>query len=186
MIQQTKNLVYVLAALGVGLLIVRACVSRELRVSLMTMLMTATFISQIVAFLSPHLLVFHLAVAALVPILARQRHQVAPLYLYLLLTLPLVSTPLTLGGVYLLSYDVGISLAIGAMLGFAIAGSPQGKGSVILDLLVFSLVVLFTLANSRGTSITNGTRVALDQICLLLLPYTRKMRSLRGFTALAG
>ena len=179
MIQQAKVLIYVLAALAVGLLIIRGCVSRELRASLMNKLIIATVISQVVAFMSPLLVIYHLTVGALIPILARQRYHVAPLYLYLLLTLPLVSTPLTVGGVYLLSYDVGISLAIGALIGFAIAGSPQGKGSIGIDLLVVLLVILFTLAYSRGTSTTNMTRVALDQIFLMLVPYLIVRRSVR-------
>lgn len=179
MIQQVKVLIYVLIALGIGLLIVRACVSRELRASLVKTLMVATLLSQTVAFLSPYLVAYHIAVAALIPLLARQQRDVAPLYLFLLLTLPLVSLPLTIGGLYLVTYDVGISLALGAIVGFAVAGSPKGKGSKVIDLLVALLAILFTLAFSRGTSFTNVSRVALDQICLLVLPYLVVRRSIR-------
>jgi O-antigen ligase len=171
MIQQVKTLIYVLAALGAGLFVVRICVAPHLRNTLVKMLTIATIASQVIAFLSPALLIYNVAVALLIPLLARKRHEIAPLYLYLLFTLPLVSTPLTLGGIYVLTYDIGISLALGAFLGFAIAGSWRGQGSLMVDLLVVLLAVLFTLAFARGTSATNFTRVALDQTCLLVVPY---------------
>ena len=179
MIQELKTTVYALAALLAGLALLAMLCVPAYRPFLRGRLVPAMICTQVVAFLSPSLWAFHILAAAAVPLLARQRGLIAPLYLFLLLTLPGVERELRVGGAALFTAGLGPSLGLGAAIAMMLHRSPPGQRLSSPDVL-FGAFWLFTVCvAARDTNLINYARVAAEQAVMLILPYLIISRTVR-------
>lgn len=183
MIQDLKTAVYALTALTAGLVLLAALCTPSYRTLVFRRFVPAIVVTQSLAFLAPTLWLFHVLAAAAVPLFARERSLVAPVYLFLLLTLPGLEGELHMGGVYIITSGLGTSLGIGAVIGMAIFRSAGTRNALRFDTLIAVLWLLSVITVARETSLTNYLRVAADQALVLVLPYlivSRTVRTARG------
>lgn len=112
----------------------------------------------------------HLAMCLWVPLLAGRPERIAPLYLFSLLLLPPLDTPVELGALKLFDFGVQDGLAVGAAV--AIWLKPLGTGRRIAsDGWVALLLLMLGMALSRETSATNFLRTTVNLVLDLGLPY---------------
>jgi hypothetical protein len=158
-----KAYCYCTSFLLIGLLLFLTCAKNVKTFTFNGRLVTLLIFSQSVAFLSPSILAYNIAALLIVPIFATSRRLIAPIYIFTIFTLPLLSVVFLSGGVYLLSYDVGISLTLGALTTLLIRGDGRHAQSLKWDASVCLLVVLFVLTAGRGSTVTNLGRLLVEQ-----------------------
>ena len=168
---ELNSFVYACASLAVGLVVFAILAVPVARSLVLRQLAPALIASQALAFFSPNLVLLNAAMIFTIPIVARQRYHVAPIYLFLLLTLPTLQYPLVLNTFYIVSYGVDTSLGIGALFAVFLTSRDYRSTTVTSDVLISVLWLYLVLILSRSTSLTNYIRIALDQALLLLLPY---------------
>lgn len=174
-----KIFVVVTAMLLLGLAAVAYGADRRLRRTFQMPLAIAIVVTQAAACLSPHLAVFDLAMFLSVPMLARRASLIAPFYLFLLLTTPAIGTPIGVAGVYLVSFDSGVALGLGALLATFMRAGRGSRRSWAWDLPAFALFILFVVGYGRGSSATNILRTALDNGLQMFIPYFVVSRTVR-------
>ncbi len=176
-----KAYAYTTASLVIGLLIFQFCADKRLFQSIGKRFLAMMVIAQAAAFLSPNIVIYNVIAGLTLLICCLDRRMIVPSYLFLLVTLPMTPKTIAAGGVYILSWDISISLGIAAMLALAIRSKGSFSRSVIWDIPVTLLFILFVAASARSTTATNTMRVCLEQASILLLPYFIVSRSLRSF-----
>lgn len=137
--------------------------------------------TQAAAFLSPNILIYNVAVGAALLLGCPDRRMIAPTYLFLLVTLPLPSTGVSLGGTYLMGYDASISLGIAGAILIAVKGKRNVRRSRHWDMLALILFLLSVLPTARDTTFTNILRITLDAAAAAFLPYYVISRSMLSF-----
>ena len=180
MFEPIKAYCYCTSFLLIGLLLFLKCAKNVKTFTSDIRLITLLVFSQAVAFLSPSILAYNIVALLIVPIFATSRRLIAPIYIFTIFTLPLLSVVLHSGGIYLLSYDVGISLTLGALAALLKHGDGRHAQSLKWDASVFLLVVLFVLTTGRGSTVTNLGRLLVEQSLQLLGPYYVISRSIRS------
>ncbi|NJR77959.1 O-antigen ligase family protein [Sphingomonas corticis] len=133
----------------------------------------------LLAWVLPGAWLLYAAMVAVVPLLARRRGEVAPIYLFALLLLPALEQTFTIGGLKLFDVGVHSALALGAAGGLVLRpGAPRVPAA--LDAPLVALMLLLIVANARDTSATNFLRVAVNTLFLCGLPYFIVSRSVRS------
>ncbi len=184
MFELAKTFAFALAALMTGLFVFFACSRRDIIRQYIKPVTCAAVLSQAAAFLSPSILFYNILAGAIVPAFASRPNLIAPIYIFLLLTLPLVSTPITLGGIYLVSWDISISLTLGACLALLLQKPTKAIRTGHWDWPVMLLFGLLVLALARSTTATDIVRIILTTGLQILVPYfvlSRAIRSEDGF-----
>lgn len=181
MLQLFKTSIFTSSTLLLGLILIYVCAEKSVGRLLVTRLAILTIVTQLAAFLSPSLLVFNLIVGLCVPIFASKRRFVAPIYLYLVLTMPMVSTLLAVGNLYITTYDVSISLGIGAIVTVLVRPGPRQMRSRKWDWPIVLLFLLLVVQSARDTSASNYFRVVIETSLQTLLPYFVISRSIHTF-----
>jgi hypothetical protein len=179
--ESIKTAAFVTTLLLTGLFCLRICAERSLVKLLITRLMVVTVVSQVAAFCAPSILALNLVVGLSIPVLATERRLIAPLYLFLLFTMPMVSTVLGIGSVYLLTFNVGMAAGLGALAALALRSRGSFPRRLIWDVPVYLFFLLLVVQSARNTSATNVLRAALEAGWNTLLPYYVVSRSLRTF-----
>jgi hypothetical protein len=181
-----KTAGFTVAALLAGLLALQFCARRAVAATLVPKLMILTIVTQFAAFCSPTLLVFNVIVALSVPLFATERRLIAPIYIYLLLTLPMVSSFLGTSSLYITAYDVSMSIAFGGLMALLMRSKGAHTRSMQWDLPIFLFFLLLVVQGSRDTTFTNVLRVTTAQTLQVLLPYYVISRSIRTLEDLRG
>lgn len=174
-----KAFLYSLASLALGFVLFAALLPKGSRYGLIPRLALCLVIGQAAAFLSPALFVYHAVGFILVPALAARREQVVPVFIFSLLTLPFVSAPFAVGGLYLLTLDVSIFLSIGALVALLRFGRLP-RPVYQLDLPALLLIMLITIISARDSSSTNYLRTLTASLITLGLPYLVVSRGVRS------
>ena len=181
MFELIKTAGFVSTLLLSGLFCLRLCGDRSLVKLLVTRLMILTVLTQFAAFCAPSILSLNLVVGLSIPILATERRLIAPLYLFLQLTMPMVTVVLGFGSLYLLTFDVGMAAGLGALAALALRSRGRFPRMLLWDVPVYLFFILLVLQSARGTSATNVLRSAMEAGWDTLLPYYVVSRSLRTF-----
>ncbi|HEX8483905.1 hypothetical protein [Sphingomonas sp.] len=176
-----KTAGFVSALLVSGLFCLRLCGDRSLVKLLMTKLMLLTAVTQFAAFCAPSILSLNLIVGLSVPILATERRLIAPIYLFLQLTMPMVTVVLGFGSLYLLTFDVGMAAGLGALAALALRSRGTFSRTIVWDVPALLFFLLLVAQTARDTSATNVMRSAIEAGWDTLLPYYVVSRSLRTF-----
>ena len=131
------------------------------------------------AWMIPVLSLLIVVMAGLVPMLARSGQRVAPIYLFALLLLPPLDQTMAVGGLKLFDFGLHDALAGGAALCLWLRPHWRTPARPMLDLPVLALLALFVFVFTRGTSVTNVLRMAVDVGLDCGLPYYIVSRSIR-------
>lgn len=181
MFELIKTAIFASALLLTGLFCLRLCADRSLVRLLLTRLMILTVITQFATFCAPSILALNLVVGLSIPILATERRLVAPMYLFIQLTIPMVTTVLGIGSVYLLTFDAGMAAGLGAVAALVMRSRGRFPRTIAWDVPALLFFALLVLQAARDTSATNFMRAALEAAWDTLLPYYVVSRSLRTF-----
>ncbi|WP_395334437.1 O-antigen ligase family protein [Novosphingobium sp. BL-8H] len=156
---------------------------REFRQDMAARALLGTFLTPIVAWVLPHVLLLFLVMCFWVPAMAGRRDRIAGVYLCCMLLLPALDVPIAIGSLKLVAFNVQDGLVLGSA--FAIARNPvRHPGRFIADRWVIALLVLFTVVFGRDTSSTNLLRVACSVVLNLGLPYYVLSRGIANATEL--
>ena len=180
MFESIKAALYVSVLSAAGAYIFYVCATPDLKKRFGRIAIFLSVFVPVIAFLSPSLLIYDVIVALIVPVVAKRRELIAPVYLFSYLTLPLVDSILHAGGFYFLTYNAAVSLGLGALVALMIRSerSPPRNFAHHIPFLIF--FVVFTFANARDTSFTNVVRVSLDLSLQVALPYFVICKSVRN------
>lgn len=140
---------------------------QELGSTLLPAFLTLTLFS----FFSPSLWFLHLVALGLIPLLARTRRDVALLLIVTSLATPTFYTVIVVDGLKLVRWSVQNSLALGAILAFAIARGPIFRRKASADIPLFLLMALMVIVSARESSVTNFARAACSTLLSLGMPY---------------
>ncbi|GGB37205.1 hypothetical protein GCM10011380_28280 [Sphingomonas metalli] len=171
---------YAIVFLVIGLLGFRYCVDRRLNTGIGKNFLPLMAITQLAAFVSPTVLIYNSIVAIAMVVGCQKRDQIAPTYLFLLVTLPLPSKVISTGSTYLMAYDASISLALGGMAALMMHPGGRPQRSVANDVPIYAFLLLLAFINARSTTATNLLRVLLDLTSTILLPYLLVSRAVRS------
>ncbi len=176
-----KSFAFAATYLLIGLFCFLWCGNAALRQRYAKIMVVLVLLTQGAAFLSPNVLIYNSVVGIALFVACRDRRMISPLYLFLLVTLPMPSKVIAVGGTYIMGYDAAISLALGGT--FAIWARARGKfrRNPMWDALAGILFLLYVMPSIRDTTLTNVMRVLLENGATTLLPYYVITRSLRSF-----
>lgn len=131
------------------------------------------------AWLMPNVWLLYAAMLAMVPLLARHRGEVAPIYLFALLLLPPLEQTIMLGGLKLFDVGVHAALALGATARLLVKPG-RARIPLALDMPLIAVMLLLVVATARDTSATNFLRVLMNTLFVCGLPYFIVSRSVRN------
>lgn len=143
---------------------------REYRQDMATRAILAAFLTPVLAWTLPHILLLFLAMCFWVPVMAGRRDRIPGVYLFSLMLLPGLDVPIAIGSLKLFDFGVQDGLVLGSAI--AVACNPvRHSGRFTADKWAVALMMLFTVALSRETSATNLLRTASNVVLDLGLPY---------------
>jgi hypothetical protein len=133
-----------------------------------------------IAFLSPQLIITHLAIGLIPIVLGRSKIRIGMIVAVGLIAIPPLEIGLMMGSVPLFPWPVQCSLALGGLFALMltpgrIATQPPWADSMVL-LIVFSLVLI----GARGTAWTNWLRLLVEYLFVFALPVYVVARSARN------
>lgn len=180
MLYLIKSAGFVAVVSMIGLVIFFACanqtVNREFRNKLVLVLGYCIATS----FFSPNAVIDNFAAFLTVPLFARKRTEIAPIYIFSFLVLPGIALPLGVGGTYLFVLTNILSISAGAALMALIKGGGGARSWTIPSICVLSIFTVYVLSGIRSTTATNMLRITLEQVFTLLLPFYVMRRSVRS------
>ena len=146
-----------------------------------------------IAFLSPAILITHIAIGLLPIMLARTRLKVGIMMAAGFIALPAFHINLTLGGAYLFPWSLQSSLGIGCFIALLIAPGKLAKTSVETDLAMVILISVLVVIDARAGAAVGYLRQLAMYVFVYGLPVFVITRSARDaaerrmlLTALAG
>lgn len=129
-------------------------------------------------FLLPSVWFVYAVCISAVPLCARNRNQILPLYLFALFVMPDLPLPEALGALKLSSLNTSTCFALGALVAALWRGGLRGKPSM-LDIPAATVVAVLVIMASRSTSATNVLREMLDHLLYFGIPYILVSRLVR-------
>jgi hypothetical protein len=102
------------------------------------------------------------------------------LYIFLLLTTPIVSKPVKAGGTYLVDLNFLHCLSLGMLFAMLLGKRSARRASTGVDICATAVILLFTIAGMRDGSATNALRELLNAALTFALPYYVLSRSARN------
>lgn len=175
-----KSLIYINLLTFAGLAVFCICANTQVSQTLKKAFAIVLLYCNFIVFISPNIIVHEIMSIFIVPLFARQRKQVLPIYLFAFLLMPAISYTLSAGGTYLFVFTNFISLSIGAYAALIMkGGSSKGKWTASAT-CVMLIMVVYLFAGLRGGSITNTMRVFAETALIILLPYLVVRRSIRS------
>lgn len=176
---QIVNSLYLDFVIFIALAIFFSSLKKEERDRLQIPIAAAALLTPLLAFFSPNLIALNILCFLLIPLLARERVQVVPIYLFLIVTTPMVTDELKVGGVFLFSYSVAHSLTLGAMVTLIARGGWKGGARLGWDGPFFTILLLMWFSGARDSAFSNFSRSALQFLLSYALPYLVVSRGLR-------
>ena len=173
-----NNIAYLLIAAGFGFVLLFGIFKNDRR--LIICLGCAFALPICIAFLAPTILVANLLIGFTMLLFWRERSHFGAIYVFGLMTLPMVSQPLALGSIYLVDFSFGHAYTIAAFLGLKVGGHARKSMSGLADILVLLIVTVLYLAAVREGSATNALREFLNYLLSYILPYYIVSRSVQG------
>ncbi|MBJ6121620.1 O-antigen ligase family protein [Sphingomonas mollis] len=163
-----------------GLFLFFACANKSIAREFRNKLMMVLAYCILVSFFSPTPLICNLLAFLTVPLFARKRTEIAPIYVFSFLILPGVGMPLTIGGTWLMAIDNIMSVTAGAALMATIKGGGGGQRSwTVPGVCLLAIFSVYVLSGIRATTPTNMLRVLVEQLCTFVLPFYAVRRSIR-------
>lgn len=161
---------YVACASSSGVALFLLCLRREHRQDMALRSLFCVVAMPFLAWSLPAVRLLHLAMCFWVPLFAGRRERIVPFYLFSLLLLPALDSPMQLGALKLFDFGVQDALAVGAAV--AIRLNPVSRlRRPASDLWVAALLLMLGFALSRETSATNFLRTTVNLVLDLGLPY---------------
>lgn len=129
--------------------------------------------------LVPNKWVLYAFVVGIIPLMARSRSQIPPIYVVAVLAVPPMSLQLAFGSFYLFEVDRYLFAGLGAAIAYLM--HPAGRNRLPPAGIDLSIVILVALemVEARGTTFTNMLRSDASIACSLILPYVVLSRSFR-------
>ena len=125
----------------------------------------------VATFLSPTVII-HIALCSIaVPLFARKREELVPIYLFALLLVPSVGYTLNVGSERLLPITGFTTLGIGALVWSLVVGKRDDGNSYVAGLSILLFFIVMTFIGARATTFTNLLRVMFDVSLSLLIPF---------------
>lgn len=173
-----NNIAYLLAAAGIGFALLYGVFKTDRR--LIICLACAFALPVCIAFLAPSVLIANVLIGLVMLCFWRERTNFCAIYVFGLFTLPLVSQPVNVGGIYLFDFSFGDSYTIAALIGFLAGGHSRKSRSSAADALVGIVIMVIYLATIRETSSTNALREFLNFLLSYIIPYYIISRNVQG------
>ena len=178
MFYAVTNIAYLLAAAGVGFVLLYGVLKTDRR--LVICLACAFALPVCIAFLALNILIANVLIGLVMLSFWRERVHFGAIYIFGLLTLPLISQPMNIGGIYLFDFSFVDSYTIAALIGYLLGGNAVKAKSSVADSLIGIIIVVIYLATIRETSPTNALRELLNFILSYIIPYYVISRSIQG------
>ena len=173
-----NNVAYLLAAAGVGFALLYGVFKTDRR--LIICLVCAFGLPVCIAFLAPTVLVANVLIGLVMLCFWRERAHLGAIYVFGLITLPLVTQPVNIASIYLFDFSFGDAYTIGAFIGFLAGGHSRKSRSSAADGLIGAVIIVIYLATIRETSSTNALREFFNFLLSYVLPYYIISRSIQG------
>lgn len=113
-----------------------------------------------------------------VPLIACRMGWVVPIYLYSLLLLPGLDESVELGSIKLFEFGVHDALGLGAAVSLML-NRAKSRHRLATDIPAVAVLLMFSAALSRDTTVTNFVRVTINVMLDLGLPYYILSRGVR-------
>jgi hypothetical protein len=146
-----------------------------------------------IAFLSPLLIITHIALGLLPLMLGRTKLKIGMIVAIGMFTLPALSSDIYIGSLWLVQWSIQGSLALGALIAFMIAPGRAASGPPWRDAVMIIIVMLLVVIGARGGSFVGWLRTLVLYLSIYALPVYVVTRSFRNaverrtlLTAMAG
>ena len=178
MLYTLNNIAYLLAVAGIGFALLYGFFTADRR--LIFCLACAFSLPVSIAFLAPNVLIANVLIGLVMISFWRERAHFGAIYVFGLITLPLVSQPVTIASIYLFDFSFVDAWTVAALIGFLAGGHSRQSRSSAADALVGIIIIVIYLATIRETSSTNALREFFNFILSYVLPYYIISRSVHG------
>jgi O-antigen ligase len=164
---QLKSLLFVLIPLAVAASIFISSVIDSKMKQRVVVWTLAVFVNHFIAFLSPNVWVLFGAAIFVIPVFARQRYDVAPLYIASVLLAPGVFVPLHIAGMDFSTLHLSLSYTLGATLALLLtARGGRLSFTDVLPAILLSLVLFAASARDANMTTIMRTLVTVFFTCL--------------------
>ncbi len=166
-----KPALYVAVISSIGLFLFFLCVKKSIARDLRNKLFAVLAYCVAAAFLSPNVIFHQLAAFAIVPLFARRRSEIMPIYIFAFLTLPGISFPLGVGGTYLFVLDSFMSVSLGAAIVALLKKQGNSRGNAVALASILALFFVYFVSSARDSTFTNVMRAFFEQALVIIIPY---------------
>ncbi|SNS83596.1 O-Antigen ligase [Sphingomonas laterariae] len=171
MLQMIKHALFAGTLSAVGALIFYLLISAATRRDIGYRPAIAAVVMPVIAFLSPHIAIVQLMMFLLVPLCARTRRDILPIFIIGLLLLPGLGKPLVVGSLYLFALNTPLLLSLGALLTMAIKPGRTTPGKWWTHIPFVIVCILVWLVAARDQTATNMLRQVLMVAMSMVPPY---------------
>ncbi len=166
-----KLAIYVSVPLLAGVIGFIIAISRKWRHPFVMRLPWVSLYSVAVTFFSPSIIVYLVLCSLTVPLFARGREEIVPIFIFSMLLSPVIGLTTHIGSMMLLPITGFTTLAVGAALWTLNYGRHSPTRSYLSALCISSFLLVLLIAGARETSFTNVLRVTLDLTLSVIIPF---------------
>ena len=166
-----KIAIYVCVPLMIGLIGFITLLGRRWHLPVVKRLPVLALYCVAVTFFSPTIVIYIALCSLVVPLFAKTREEIVPIFVFAMLLLPSMGFTANFGSLKLLPITGFTTLGVGAAVWAIVKGRAGERRSYLAGLCICALFVVLMVANARATSLTNYLRVALDLCLALFVPF---------------
>ncbi len=174
-----KNLIFVEILIAIGSLIFYMASTRRVRREIGYLPGIVFAVLAAILFLSPTLLIAHIAVALVPLALCRTKLQAGMVTAIGLFAAPALQTEVVVGGLYLFPWTVQSTLGLSGLIAWAIAPGRTVKAPIWADITMMIVIATLVVINARGGPPIGYLRELVDLTFVYFIPVYVITRSAR-------
>ena len=175
-----KNLIFILILVVIGSVIFHLASTRTTRREVGALPGIVLGSMAAIAFLSPMLVITHIAIGLLPIVLGRTKVKIAIIVCVGIFALPALSSNLVIGSLWLFQWSLQMSLALGALVAFLIAPGKSASAPPWTDAVMAIVIIILMITDARGGTLIGWWRALAYYTFVYAIPVYIVTRSLRN------
>jgi hypothetical protein len=175
-----KNLIFLEILIAIGTAIFYMASTRRIRKEIGYLPGIVFGLLAAIAFLSPKLVIVHVAVALVPLILCRTKLQAGLVTAIGLFALPALPTQIVVGGAFLFPWTIQSTLGVSGLIAMLIAPGKMAKAPPWADVAMFIVIAVLVIIDARGGPAVGYLRQFANYVLVYVIPVYVITRSARN------